>query len=268
MLFLTSTYGDGAAPASASRLLKLLARGRRALPFAVLGFGDRSFPRFCRFAEDVEGALRAQGWPALLPIGRIDRQSAQEFAQWGAALGQAIGTPLVLDHVVARPKTIQALAHRARRLWAGGAGADFGPTLCHPTAKIESRIARAHARTPSENAQIRRRRSCRHPSAGKQRAALLLARLFDGGWRPRDLRAQAARRPMLRPSPRVDARRRHRRIHQAQSGIPSGTRQIAIGLDWRWSRDRPARRHHPPELRASARAPLLGWTTPGLRLSL
>ena len=38
------------------------------LPVAVLGFGDRSFPRFCQFAEDVAGALRAKGWPMLLKL--------------------------------------------------------------------------------------------------------------------------------------------------------------------------------------------------------
>ena len=105
LLLLTSTYGDGAAPASANRFLARLARSRMSLPFAVLGFGDRAFPQFCRFAEKIETALGAKGWPALLPCKRIDRQSAQDFARWGAELGAAIGTPIVLDHVVARPKT-------------------------------------------------------------------------------------------------------------------------------------------------------------------
>ncbi len=106
-LFLASTYGDGSAPASANRFLVQLARSRVSVPFAVLGFGDRAFPKFCRFAEEIEAAVRARGWPALLPLNRIDRQSAQDFARWGGDLGAAIGTPLVLDHKVARPKTIR-----------------------------------------------------------------------------------------------------------------------------------------------------------------
>lgn len=124
ILFLASTYGDGAVPASGSRLLNLITRYNRALPFAVLGFGDRSFPKFCRFAEDTEAALEANGWPALLPMGRIDRQSAQAFAQWGEALGHAIGKPLVLDHAVARPKSLQfSLFERA----------DYGQEVQAPT---------------------------------------------------------------------------------------------------------------------------------------
>ncbi len=107
LLFLASTYGDGSAPASANRFLVQLARSRVSVSFAVLGFGDRAFPKFCRFAEEIEAAVRARGWPALLPLNRIDRQSAQDFARWGGDLGAAIGTPLVLDHKVARPKTIR-----------------------------------------------------------------------------------------------------------------------------------------------------------------
>lgn len=107
ILFLASTYGDGSAPASANRFLANLARSRVSAPVAVLGFGEQAFPKFCRFAEDIDAALRARGWPALLPLHRIDRQSTQDFARWGAELGAAIGTPLVLDHKVARPRTIR-----------------------------------------------------------------------------------------------------------------------------------------------------------------
>ncbi len=106
MLILTATYGDGAAPASANRFLARLDAVKNPLPVAVLGFGDRSFPRFCRFAEDVAGALRAKGWPVLLPLDRVDRQSAQDFARWGIDLGGAIGAELALAHVAARPKTL------------------------------------------------------------------------------------------------------------------------------------------------------------------
>ena len=106
MLILTATYGDGAAPASADRFLARLDAVKTPLPVAVLGFGDRSFPHFCRFAEDVAAALRAQGWPELSKLACIDRQSAQDFARWGADLGNALGTDLTLSHVAARPKTI------------------------------------------------------------------------------------------------------------------------------------------------------------------
>lgn len=105
MLILTATYGDGAAPASADRFLTRLARTKARLPVAVLGFGDRSFPRFCQFAAELSAALINQGWCSLLPLNLIDRQSTQDFAKWGTELGTAIGAPLTLTHVVTRPKT-------------------------------------------------------------------------------------------------------------------------------------------------------------------
>lgn len=105
MLILTSTYGDGAAPASAKGFLDRLAALDATLPVAVLGFGDRTFPLFCGYAQEVSAALDRKGWPRLLPLKRVDRQSAQEFAQWGRDLGATLGLDLVLEHVAVHPKT-------------------------------------------------------------------------------------------------------------------------------------------------------------------
>lgn len=107
-IVLASTYGDGDSPSSAIGFLDRLAD----LPvapsgaLAVLGFGDRRFPRFCAYAEAVDAAARAKGWPILLPLDKIDRQSPQEFARWGHALGAALGIPLELDHQPAAPQTM------------------------------------------------------------------------------------------------------------------------------------------------------------------
>lgn len=107
LLVLTSTYGDGSAPASASHFMKRL-KGftvRPGLQYAVLGFGDRSFAHFCRFATEVETALRAKGLACLMPFASIDRQSSQSFAQWGQGLGIALGQDVSLEHVPAPPPT-------------------------------------------------------------------------------------------------------------------------------------------------------------------
>lgn len=111
VFILTSTYGDGAAPASANQFLSRLASmdGKPAQTpkpaFAVLGFGDRQFPQFCQFAKDVDAALLEQGWQRLMAFDTIDRQSEQEFARWGNALGQAIGQDITLAYVPRRPPT-------------------------------------------------------------------------------------------------------------------------------------------------------------------
>ncbi|MFH3479022.1 PepSY domain-containing protein [Xanthobacter variabilis] len=138
MLILAATHGDGAAPASAAAFLSRLSGLEGKVPVAVLGFGDRSFPRFCGFAEDVAGALQAKGWPLLMPMKRIDRRSAQEFAQWGQDLGAALGHELTLTHIAETPKT-QVLTLVERE--------DYGAAVGAPVAILRFRMpqSRGHA---------------------------------------------------------------------------------------------------------------------------
>ena len=105
---LAATYGDGQAPAHASHALAHIAQlSPGAVPVTVLGFGDRQFGAFCAYGEALEQTFRAQGWPTLLPLERIHQQSSQQFARWGEALAQALGEPLVLDHVPRVPPTTE-----------------------------------------------------------------------------------------------------------------------------------------------------------------
>ncbi|MDD2713674.1 MAG: PepSY domain-containing protein [Simplicispira sp.] len=122
VLVLAATYGEGQAPAHASHALEHIAqRNANAVPVTVLGFGDRQFPAFCAFAQALEQALRAQGWPALLPLECIHQQSGQQFARWGVALAQALGEPLVLEHVPRVPPTT-ALTLMARQDYGDATG--------------------------------------------------------------------------------------------------------------------------------------------------
>ena len=135
-LILAATYGEGDVPASAKGFLDRLARMTTAptAPLAVLGFGDRSFPAFCAFAAEVEAAARAKGWTALLPMDTVDRQSPQDFARWGRALGQTIGLTLELDHQPAPPEA-QGLTLISR--------CDYGEAVQAPTAILRFALPRA-----------------------------------------------------------------------------------------------------------------------------
>lgn len=137
MLILAATHGDGAAPASARAFLARLAALDGTVPAAVLGFGDRSFPHFCGYAQEAAEALAAKGWPELLPMKRIDRRSAQEFAQWGQDLGAALGHDLILTHVAETPKTL-ALALVERE--------DYGAAVGAPVAILRFRTPDAGGR--------------------------------------------------------------------------------------------------------------------------
>ena len=119
---LAATYGEGQAPAHASQALARIAKlDASAIPVTVLGFGDRQFPAFCAYAKALEQTMRAQGWPALLPLECIHQQSGQQFARWGVALAQALGEPVVLAHVPRVPPTV-ALTLTARQDYPGVSG--------------------------------------------------------------------------------------------------------------------------------------------------
>jgi len=119
---LAASYGEGQAPTHASHALEHIAKlAASAVPVTVLGFGDRQFPAFCAFAVALDRTLRERGWPALLPLECIHQQSGQQFARWGEALAQALGEPLVLEHVPRLPPTA-TLTLTAREDYAGAAG--------------------------------------------------------------------------------------------------------------------------------------------------
>jgi sulfite reductase (NADPH) flavoprotein alpha-component len=111
VFILTSTYGDGEAPSCANQFLTRLASLDKKTvqttkpTFAVLGFGDRQFPQFCKFAKDVDAALLSLGWQHLMAFETIDKQSEQEFSRWGKSLSQAIGQDITLKYVPRRPAT-------------------------------------------------------------------------------------------------------------------------------------------------------------------
>jgi sulfite reductase (NADPH) flavoprotein alpha-component len=109
VFILTATHGDGDAPASASQFLtRLNTVGLKPdLPFAVLGLGDRQFPRFCQYAHQVHDAMVQAGGSPLLGLETVNRQSAQEFARWGLALGEVLGHELTLVHTPQQPQSHQ-----------------------------------------------------------------------------------------------------------------------------------------------------------------
>lgn len=149
IVLLAATYGDGAAPASALGFLQRLAALPQApdVPLAIVGFGDRQFPHFCAYAQEVANAATAKGWQTLVPIVTVDRQSPQDFACWGRALGAVLDQSIDLQHHPLLPCT-QTLTLLSRR--------DYGREMQAPTAilrfalpprSLMARMARMAGRT-------------------------------------------------------------------------------------------------------------------------
>ena len=127
ILLLAATYGDGEAPESARGFLDRLATLPRApeAPLAILGFGDRSFPAFCGYADEIARVAKAKGWQQILPMETVDRQSPQDFARWGRDLAAALGLASELNHQPTPPKSteFELLSRR-----------DYGADMQAPTA--------------------------------------------------------------------------------------------------------------------------------------
>ena len=134
LFVLTSTYGEGDAPASARRFMARIGdfRAEKNLRYAVLGFGDRQFPSYCQFAKEVDAALARKGMNRLLAIELIDRCSAAQFSEWGSRVGELIGTRLLLNYKALHPATVKLeLVERA----------DYGIAVQAPTSIFRFKLA-------------------------------------------------------------------------------------------------------------------------------
>ena len=136
ILVLAATYGSGDAPDTAKGFIARLEAepapsGTR---IAVLGFGDKSFPDYCGFGRHVAELAMARGWEMLLPFDSVDRQSPQDFARWGDALGEVLGHELTLDHQPVLPR-VETLTLISRR--------DYGAEVQAPTAILRFALPRA-----------------------------------------------------------------------------------------------------------------------------
>jgi len=126
----------GVAPASARGFLGRLAAAPAlaGVPVAVLGFGDRSLPAFCAYADEVSRSLTARGWVELLPLDIVDRQSPQDFARWGHGLGKVLGLPLEFAHQPIMPATTDLLLISRR---------DYGTEVQAPTVILRFALPQA-----------------------------------------------------------------------------------------------------------------------------
>ena len=93
LVILTATYGDGEAPANASRFISQFNRQspKNDIDYAVLGFGSRSYPKFCQFAIAVDALLEQQPkYTPLMPLFKINNQEEKTYQQWETLLINAI----------------------------------------------------------------------------------------------------------------------------------------------------------------------------------
>ncbi len=125
LVIMTSTYGDGDAPKTATRFLKRLETFRpgRNLSHVTLAFGDKAFAKFCAFGGCIDRALSERLGPAAMEMFEIDKQSAQAFSHWCDRFSQMLGQPLEVRYEPRQPRTT-ALALSKKSVFGVAIGAE------------------------------------------------------------------------------------------------------------------------------------------------
>lgn len=85
VLFLASTYGDGEPPEKALSFMNSLHKLEHSLSsvtYAVLAFGDNTYPNFCAFGHSLAKILHSKGAQALLPVTEINRANELTIQHW------------------------------------------------------------------------------------------------------------------------------------------------------------------------------------------
>lgn len=93
VIVLTATYGEGEAPANAERFVSLFNHQipEGIISFAVLGFGSKSYPKFCQFAVEVNALLdQHPNYNSLMPLFKVNNQEENAYHQWETLLINSI----------------------------------------------------------------------------------------------------------------------------------------------------------------------------------
>ncbi|RED96580.1 PepSY domain-containing protein [Marinoscillum furvescens] len=99
LIVLTSTYGDGEAPANASKFIETFHRTPIHRPFqsTVVGFGSRSYSKFCQYAMDVHDAISDNNLVSLPSTPTlINDKNLGAFQDWARSWSVAQGLSLNL----------------------------------------------------------------------------------------------------------------------------------------------------------------------------
>ncbi|MFT6065529.1 MAG: sulfite reductase (NADPH) flavoprotein alpha-component [Polaribacter sp.] len=85
IIIFTATYGNGEAPINGNKFIENINKinQQKVLKFAVVGFGSKAYPKFCKFAILVHASLQIhKDFIPTIPIYKIDNESFDSFIAW------------------------------------------------------------------------------------------------------------------------------------------------------------------------------------------
>lgn len=85
IIIFTATYGDGEAPKNAHKFIALIhsIHPKSNLNYAIVGFGSKAYPNFCKFAILVHSTLQIHSkFTPIIPLFKIDNKDIYSFNIW------------------------------------------------------------------------------------------------------------------------------------------------------------------------------------------
>ncbi|MCF4100371.1 PepSY domain-containing protein [Gillisia sp. M10.2A] len=114
IIIFTATYGDGDAPASATKFLKKFKQVEPKNPVdcTVVGFGSMLYPNYCSYAEDIQKELKAHSsFKSIMELTKINEQSFEQFRGWANNWGAKNNIPVHLvlldSDIISRKRTVK-----------------------------------------------------------------------------------------------------------------------------------------------------------------
>lgn len=107
VLIFTATYGNGEAPANASKFLKKWKNEglKHDFTYSIVGFGSLAYPDFCQFAIEIEREFKKQGnAKEIVPLTKIHNQSYHSLKTWAADWKNATSIQMDLPASLDRKK--------------------------------------------------------------------------------------------------------------------------------------------------------------------
>jgi sulfite reductase (NADPH) flavoprotein alpha-component len=121
LILMTSTYGEGDAPSSASNFYKKFKRVQQPnrLSYSVLGFGSLMYPEYCKYADTVDRLIRKHStFDRAMPIFKINNQSEAAFKEWLSRWSKIKGLELKVTSQILPSKkgrlSFYVVAHRSQ----------------------------------------------------------------------------------------------------------------------------------------------------------
>lgn len=105
LLIFTSTYGLGDAPSNALKFEHLFTKlpPSHQLNFSIVGFGSKSYPDFCAYAQHIDKLLATHA-SRFLELHTVNDKSADEFVKWVQHWSEKAGITLTASVAVYQEK--------------------------------------------------------------------------------------------------------------------------------------------------------------------